>query len=283
MAQTERRKWKGPYLKDLLADPWGNKFQYEFPGERSGIETRPAIWSFGADGKDLTDDDIANWAIGGEQPSEEERQIESLLDEWKKLPPGSDKSQTIAKQIGTLHQTLLQQHKPLTENWRRVWTRLARVSWPFLAKPIPQPMAQTIADLTKPYSAIRVSDRLAKDGRPTEPLGWDVQAVHALALARAGKVDEALEENQTLLKKIEVNVLKGRLLEVQLEFLGKTRSQKSLLKQTLLQKALILAIAGKTSESLDASATAERVELNNTATQADKLAIQAMLRMLATP
>ena len=141
-------------------------------------------------------------------------------------------------------------------------------------------MAQTLTDLTKPDAAIRVSDRLAEAGRPTEPVGWDVQATHALALARAGKTEEALKENQSLMKKIDVNMRKGRLPNLQLEFLGRTRSQKSLLKQTLLQKSLILAIAGRTVESVDASTAAGHVEVN-APTQNDQSAIQALIRMLA--
>ena len=158
--------------------------------------------------------------------------------------------------------------------------KLAAMSWPLLLAGYPEDFNEAMVELTMPYPAIRVGDKMAEAGRPTEPLGWDVQAAHALALARAGKTEEALKENQALMKKIDVNVRKGRLPNLQLEFLGTTRSQKSLLKQTLLQKSLILAIAGRTVESVDASTAAGHVEVNNP-TQDDQSAIQAMLRMLA--
>ncbi len=40
--------WNGPYLrKGLPADPWGNAYQYKFPGRNGG----PDVYSFGADGR----------------------------------------------------------------------------------------------------------------------------------------------------------------------------------------------------------------------------------------
>ena len=57
-----RAKWKGPYLRgspDAARDPWGNPYQYRFPGRVS--ETEFEVWSAGPDGKDETDDDITSW------------------------------------------------------------------------------------------------------------------------------------------------------------------------------------------------------------------------------
>ena len=54
-------KWKGPYIDDLPLDPWGNAYQYKFPGSKningaSGYD----IWSLGPDGTESADD-IGNW------------------------------------------------------------------------------------------------------------------------------------------------------------------------------------------------------------------------------
>tara|TARA_R100000027_G_scaffold67028_3_gene64322 strand:- start:42641 stop:43096 length:456 start_codon:yes stop_codon:yes gene_type:complete len=51
--------WKGPYLDEIPDDPWGNPYQYQFPGTRSnkGYD----VWSFGPDGTNGTEDDIGNW------------------------------------------------------------------------------------------------------------------------------------------------------------------------------------------------------------------------------
>ena len=51
-SRTERpataRGWNGPYLKKgLPEDPWGNVYQYKFPG-RGG---NPDIFTYGADGR----------------------------------------------------------------------------------------------------------------------------------------------------------------------------------------------------------------------------------------
>jgi len=50
----------GGYLRGLPTDPWGNSYQYRFPGERGVVD----IYSFGADGELGGEDlnaDIGNW------------------------------------------------------------------------------------------------------------------------------------------------------------------------------------------------------------------------------
>jgi len=51
--------WRGPYLDDIPEDPWGNPYQYQFPGTRSnkGYD----VWSYGPDATNGTSDDIGNW------------------------------------------------------------------------------------------------------------------------------------------------------------------------------------------------------------------------------
>ncbi len=51
-------KWKGPYIKELPTDPWGNQYQYMCPGKFN--KDSYDIWSFGPDGI-VSDDDIGNW------------------------------------------------------------------------------------------------------------------------------------------------------------------------------------------------------------------------------
>jgi general secretion pathway protein G len=55
-------RWKGPYLEGgiLPYDPWGNPYQYAYPGSYMG-EDYPDIWSFGPNGIDGDDDDVGNW------------------------------------------------------------------------------------------------------------------------------------------------------------------------------------------------------------------------------
>ena len=54
-------KWQGPYLsKAVPEDPWGNAYQYRFPGERAEYE----LWSFGKDGQPGGTGeaaDVTNW------------------------------------------------------------------------------------------------------------------------------------------------------------------------------------------------------------------------------
>ncbi len=51
--------WKGPYLKGIPNDPWGNAYSYDYPGKHStsGYDLTCA----GPDGRTGTDDDITNW------------------------------------------------------------------------------------------------------------------------------------------------------------------------------------------------------------------------------
>ena len=59
----EDQKWRGPYIRELRRDPWGNPYQYRIPGVR-----HPAsfdLWSRGADGVDGGEGqgaDIGNWS-----------------------------------------------------------------------------------------------------------------------------------------------------------------------------------------------------------------------------
>ena len=53
-------KWEGPYLgKPVGADPWGQAYQYEYPGKHGNDV--PDIWSLGPDCTDGTTDDVNNW------------------------------------------------------------------------------------------------------------------------------------------------------------------------------------------------------------------------------
>ena len=65
-APSNDKKWKGPYLDDtdtLPQDPWGNPFQYEYPGSNHPDGYKADIWSWGPDGQDGTEDDIDNWTV----------------------------------------------------------------------------------------------------------------------------------------------------------------------------------------------------------------------------
>lgn len=55
----DAQNWRGPYLKDLPKDPWGNDYSYECPGRMN--PTSYDLMSAGLDGKAGTDDDVTNW------------------------------------------------------------------------------------------------------------------------------------------------------------------------------------------------------------------------------
>jgi general secretion pathway protein G len=53
------KNWHGPYLEKVPADPWGNNYNYYFPGKHN--QSSYDLLSIGPDAKEGTDDDIANW------------------------------------------------------------------------------------------------------------------------------------------------------------------------------------------------------------------------------
>jgi len=61
-AEDVAKKWRGPYVKQLRDDPWGNPYRYRIPGIRHA--TSFDLWSAGADGADGGEGekaDIGNW------------------------------------------------------------------------------------------------------------------------------------------------------------------------------------------------------------------------------
>jgi general secretion pathway protein G len=61
-AGDDAQKWRGPYIKELRNDPWGNPFQYSCPGTHH--PTSYDIWSrgkAGVDGGEGENANIGNW------------------------------------------------------------------------------------------------------------------------------------------------------------------------------------------------------------------------------
>ena len=58
----DAKSWRGPYIKQLRNDPWGNAYQYRYPG--SHHPNSFDIWSRGEGGQDGGEGnaaDIGNW------------------------------------------------------------------------------------------------------------------------------------------------------------------------------------------------------------------------------
>lgn len=58
----DAQSWKGPYLKEIPKDPWGNEYVYECPGRMN--PTSYDLTSGGPDGKVGSEDDISNMSGG---------------------------------------------------------------------------------------------------------------------------------------------------------------------------------------------------------------------------
>ena len=59
-ASRDAKNWRGPYLKEVPKDPWGNDYVYECPGKNN--PTSYDVSSMGPDGQMGTEDDINNWS-----------------------------------------------------------------------------------------------------------------------------------------------------------------------------------------------------------------------------
>ncbi len=106
--------------------------------------------------------------------------------------------------------------------------------------------ARLFVKLTTPDQLVRVNDRAATSGAPTESHNWNVQDAHALSLMRAGKLKAARKESDLLLKKVCVNLNKGNPLAVGgVNYRDGVRSDESLRREYLLHRALIEAVAGE--------------------------------------
>jgi general secretion pathway protein G len=58
----DEKKWRGPYIKMLRPDPWGQPYQFRAPGVHHTASFD--LWSRGVDGKDGGEGegaDIGNW------------------------------------------------------------------------------------------------------------------------------------------------------------------------------------------------------------------------------
>jgi general secretion pathway protein G len=54
------QNWKGPYLKNIPSDPWGQAYVYTFPGKNN-----PSSYDLASGGPDMrvgSEDDINNWS-----------------------------------------------------------------------------------------------------------------------------------------------------------------------------------------------------------------------------
>ena len=211
------------------------------------------------------------------------KRLEQIAADQREDAPPSHNEENNHEQILNELQGLQLKLRPTlgpTETTYQSLATIATAVWPLVLKGYPPEFNSAVVDLTKPYGSIRKSDLIAAAGIPTEPLGWDLQAVHALALARSGQMENARKENRALEKKIRVNLEKSRVPNLQSTFLGVSRTNQALLQQVILQEAFILACNDQMAESVQVSATAGSVELKDP-TDGDQLAIQQILIALS--
>lgn len=62
-APSGMKNWKGPYLKRLSPDPWGQAYNYRYPGTHTtnGYD----LYSYGPEGREGGEGQVDNWTVPG--------------------------------------------------------------------------------------------------------------------------------------------------------------------------------------------------------------------------
>lgn len=62
---AEQTAWKEYLEQPMAKDRWGNEWGYRQQSEETEDTSKYDLWSFGPDGEEGTDDDIASWRVAG--------------------------------------------------------------------------------------------------------------------------------------------------------------------------------------------------------------------------
>lgn len=130
--------------------------------------------------------------------------IAALLNHWLNLPDHSGEVSIVCREIKTVLKDTAGNR--FTERYHQEKSFLARTLWPLLSESKPtSSQANFMAQLIKPQKGIHLYDWLSRLGKPTEPLGWDVQMTYALALIRSGNDKQARRHINLLHQKVSIN------------------------------------------------------------------------------
>lgn len=188
----------------------------------------------------------------------EAKQVAQKLAHWKERALGSDGEAQQQKQLLTLHRRQLiapsglgEVTQETAENAKERFLRTKRV-WatellPILLAGVESDKAEFLVEFTEPFEAIREADIAAAGGATTEPVGWEWQAVHMLALGRQGRITDAYTESDLLTRKIQVNIDNGGGKNLEADFFGRARSFEEILRECRLHRAVMQAINGPAS------------------------------------
>jgi serine/threonine protein kinase len=174
--------------------------------------------------------------------SAESNQIAALIANWKEHDPHTEEAGQKREKIKELH--AVHAGMPGTEKFleaKRMW---ANELLPILLAGVEVEKAHFLHRFTEPFAAIRLADEAAAQGQTTQPIGWDWQAIHMLALGRAELLADSYEENDLLINKIEVNIRNGVSPDSKTYFLGEQCSLQEILRECRLHRAMIQAIHG---------------------------------------
>ena len=210
-------------------------------------------------------DDLKVWADAARQRLEAAQSlVPALLMRWTTVADGSEELAAIQQEIKDVYRDM--SGKPMTQASNNAKSFFADAVWPLLSNgELSQERAAILVELTKPHAGIRMNDKIAQLERPTEPLGWNIQDTYSLALLRAARVDDARRENKLLLDKLSINLERGRLPDLKVNYRDGKRSQASLRREYLIHRSLIEALAQQEGRAKEFLMEANAIEEENAA------------------
>jgi hypothetical protein len=201
------------------ADPSGSasleslRKQYDSASETAAANNRPRLKDPNFSQK------LSRWIrIQREQADVGHRLAGELIKLWAAASDGSPQLHAIEQELHDLCQEMTE--PPSTEC----------IFFSAMVRPYVMPGGVTkaraafLASLTVPNQRIHFYDRRAKLGIPGPSWGWEIQDTYAVALARAGQVKQARDENKLLLTKVNLLLKQGQQPEMQPDALQKKRS-----------------------------------------------------------
>jgi len=182
-----------------------------------------------------------------------------LFERWISLSADSGELPAIHHEIKAVYQEMA--GKPLTQGNSDAKSFFADAVWPLLVNEQLTPdRAAFLVEITKPHPGVRINDKIAQLGNPTEPLDWNIQDAHSLALLRAGRIDDARRENELLLQKVTLNLDRGRVPNMKVNYRNGKRTNQSLRREYLLHSALIEAVSGNKQKTQERLAEVKQIE-----------------------
>lgn len=202
-------------------------------------------------------DDLSRWTTANQLDQDvmtkafsfngDDASVAEVLAAWKEMPVGSEYEKRWEEELRTEYQRQLEETRPSQR--AEVERRWAAQLLPVALGGVVVDKADFLWEMSLPGESIRVADRLAADGKTTEPIGWEMQVVHAFACSRREFVDDAERELDLVMLKAEVNRANATDDGEAIPFFGREQSYDGVLHECSLYREILKSIRVQTIDS----------------------------------